>query len=248
MTFGGFGDGDGKFGDLGYNMRMHCDSTGNVYIVDQAQGRVQVFDNDCNFLRNWNALSASSGWMDCNLENGKYYTGGSGTLNEYDLYGNLLQQYYYPPHDGSSGENRLLVFNNRVFTVSFYYHWANIFEFSENEPPTANAGPDQVIFDSVTLDGSGSSDSDGTIASWEWTLTHRTNSSFNRAASGEKPTVSNLAAGFYDVVLMVTDDSGATDTDSMLLGAAGIWDINGDGKLGLSETIYILQILSGVRP
>lgn len=113
--------------------------------------------------------------------------------------------------------------------------------------PVANAGPDQLVFGEVTLDGSASSDTDGTITPWEWTLTHRTNSSFNRTASGKKPTVSNLAAGFYDVVLTITDNCGKIGTDTMLLGAAGPWDINDDEKLGLAEIIHILQTLSGVR-
>jgi len=40
-----------------------------------------------------------------------------------------------------------------------------------NKPPTAIAGPDQVItlpIDSVLLDGSSSSDPDGTISEWLW--------------------------------------------------------------------------------
>lgn len=115
------------------------------------------------------------------------------------------------------------------------------------DPPTANAGPDQIVFNEVTLDGSQSNDPDGTITSWDWTFTHRTDASLNRTASGEKPTVSNLAAGFYDVTLVVTDNDGAVDTDTMLLGVAGTWDINDDDKLGLAEIIFILQTLSGVR-
>ncbi len=41
-----------------------------------------------------------------------------------------------------------------------------------NKPPLAVAGPDVVItlpMDSVLLDGSGSSDPDGTISAWLWT-------------------------------------------------------------------------------
>ena len=40
-----------------------------------------------------------------------------------------------------------------------------------NKPPTAVAGPDQVITlppDSVSLDGSSSNDPDGTISEWLW--------------------------------------------------------------------------------
>ena len=41
-----------------------------------------------------------------------------------------------------------------------------------NKPPVAIAGPDQVVTlpsDSVLLDGSSSSDPDGTISDWLWT-------------------------------------------------------------------------------
>jgi predicted phosphodiesterase len=44
---------------------------------------------------------------------------------------------------------------------------------NEGNPPTANTGQDQTVNEgvTVTLDGSGSSDSDGTIASYAWTQT-----------------------------------------------------------------------------
>lgn len=42
-----------------------------------------------------------------------------------------------------------------------------------NQPPTANAGPDQSVAAATqfTLDGTGSQDSDGTIIEWRWTQT-----------------------------------------------------------------------------
>lgn len=42
-----------------------------------------------------------------------------------------------------------------------------------NQPPTANAGPDQSVAAGVefTLDGTGSQDSDGTIVEWRWSQT-----------------------------------------------------------------------------
>lgn len=90
-----------------------------------------------------------------------------------------------------------------------------------NISPTSEAGGDQVVFDSVTLDASGSTDSDGSLTSYQWSLQHRTNSAYNRSAEGINPTVTQLENGFYDVTLTVTDDSGLTDTDSMELAALG---------------------------
>ncbi len=113
--------------------------------------------------------------------------------------------------------------------------------------PIANAGPDQIVFGKVILDGSQSSDEDGSIVSYQWQLYHKENSAYNKNADGKTPTVSNLEKGFYEVTLTVTDNDSATAQDTMLLCAAGKWDINDDNKLGMSEVIYILQILSDVR-
>ncbi len=86
-----------------------------------------------------------------------------------------------------------------------------------NQPPTANAGPDQTVADtggdgseSVTLDGSGSSDSDGTITSYVW------REGATQIATGVGPTAS-LAVGVHTVTLEVTDNGGATATDTVVI-------------------------------
>jgi hypothetical protein len=132
--------------------------------------------------------------------------------------------------------------------------------------PLADAGSDQIISATVTLDGTKIYPAKN-IISWEWTLRHRTNTAYNRTASGQKPTVSGLGVGFYDVTLTVMDDSAKTYTDTMLLVATGTgtgqytqqqldqavleerqkWDAGGDGKVGLEEAIRALQVTSGAR-
>jgi hypothetical protein len=87
-----------------------------------------------------------------------------------------------------------------------------------NLPPVADAGDNQVVYDTATLDGSGSHDPDGTIASYSWDLQHRDNLD-HRVVGGVNPTVSGLEHGFYFVTLTVTDSDGNTATDEMLLGA-----------------------------
>ena len=88
-----------------------------------------------------------------------------------------------------------------------------------NLPPVADAGDNRVVYNKVTLDGSGSQDPDGTIVSYEWVLEHKDNPAYNKTATGENPTVSDLQHGFYFVTLTVTDNLGGTATDEMLLGA-----------------------------
>lgn len=68
-----------------------------------------------------------------------------------------------------------------------------------------------------TFDGSGSSDSDGSIVSYAWV--------FGDGSTGSGGTVSHAygAAGTYDVGLTVTDDDGATGSasESVVVGEAG---------------------------
>jgi hypothetical protein len=97
--------------------------------------------------------------------------------------------------------------------------------------PQADAGPDQIVFDEITLDGSLSDHPDGETISYQWQLNHRENSDFNRNATGINPTVSDLKKGFYDVTLIVEDDEGRTDTDRMFFSATGPkgdFDFDGD--------------------
>ena len=86
---------------------------------------------------------------------------------------------------------------------------------SSNQPPVADAGPDQSVEASgpdgasVTLDGSGSTDPDGDTLSYEWTGPFGT-------AGGATPSVS-LPLGASTVTLTVTDPSGESSTDTVTI-------------------------------
>ena len=86
-----------------------------------------------------------------------------------------------------------------------------------NQDPTANAGPNQTVIDSdengsetVTLDGSGSSDAEGPIASFAWTEGGAS------VGTGPNPAVT-LAVGPHTITLTVTDGDGATASDQVIV-------------------------------
>ncbi len=86
-----------------------------------------------------------------------------------------------------------------------------------NQPPVANAGADQTLTDSdnngselVTLDGSGSSDSDGLIFNYSWYLMG------TQIASGVSPQVV-IPLGAHEITLVVTDDDGDQSIDLVLI-------------------------------
>jgi chitodextrinase len=86
-----------------------------------------------------------------------------------------------------------------------------------NQPPVANAGTSKTItlpVDSTTLDGTKSSDPDGTIASYSWSEVSGPSTATIVGSSTATPTVSGLVQGEYVFQLTVTDNSGATNTNA----------------------------------
>jgi len=93
------------------------------------------------------------------------------------------------------------------------HSYALSLNFTKNLPPMPDAGPDQIINlgDSITLDGSASSDSDGTITDYTWYE--------NGVAKGSAPTLnlSELTAGTHTFTLNVTDNDGDSSSDTVIV-------------------------------
>ncbi|RKZ61594.1 MAG: hypothetical protein DRQ44_11650, partial [Gammaproteobacteria bacterium] len=79
-----------------------------------------------------------------------------------------------------------------------------------NTPPTANAnGPySGTTGNNVSFSSAGSSDSDGNIVAYNW------NFGDGSSSNNANPNHAYVAAGTYNVSLTVTDNDGATDSDS----------------------------------
>jgi hypothetical protein len=87
-----------------------------------------------------------------------------------------------------------------------------------NKPPIANAGQDIKIvlpLDSLTLDGKSSSDPDGKIIAWEWTMIGGASAVAINFSITEQASVRNLVAGEYQFELKVSDDGGLFSRDTV---------------------------------
>lgn len=88
-----------------------------------------------------------------------------------------------------------------------------------NKPPVANAGLDKSItlpVNSTIINGTGT-DPDGTISSYAWSFITGPSTPALVNQNTANVTVNNLAAGSYTFRLKVTDNSGASATDDVLV-------------------------------
>jgi len=87
-----------------------------------------------------------------------------------------------------------------------------------NAAPVAVAGNDQTITlptSSVTVNGSSSTDADGTIASYQWTKIAGPTQGTIVSPAQAQTVINNLGQGVYRFELTVTDNKGATDKDTV---------------------------------
>ncbi|MFA6046218.1 MAG: matrixin family metalloprotease, partial [Phycisphaerales bacterium] len=121
-----------------------------------------------------------------------------------------------------------------------------------NVGPTANAGTDIVVTDSdnngmetVLLDGSLSTDADGTISTYQWS------EGATVLATVPTPTTQvSFGVGTHVVQLLVTDNQGATGVDTVLVsvvagGPSCDPDVNQDGNADQGDIDYLVNVVAG---
>jgi len=99
----------------------------------------------------------------------------------------------------------------------------------KNKQPIAIAGPDRIItlpIDSLRLDGTGSTDTDGKISKWLWTKISGP-ASFNINKPSDSATkIKALVAGVYQFELKVTDNGGLSARDTMRIIVDSVFTTN----------------------
>ena len=126
---------------------------------------------------------------------------------------------------------------------------------SANSIPSADAGPDQTVssFDAVTLDGSASTDSDGTIAGYAWTQTTGGDVVLDETVPA-MPTFSAPNVGADEILtfeLVVTDNDGAASlADSVIISinptlALPFTDDFTDGNFEFNAQVSAVAVTAG---
>jgi hypothetical protein len=114
-----------------------------------------------------------------------------------------------------------IVGTNVTITATEGMQWLEVtYENPANIPPVADAGTDQTIqlpTNQVTVDGSGSSDEDGTITTYAWTKISGPATFTITSPSSVSTTITGLVEGTYVFRLTVTDNDGGADTDDITI-------------------------------
>jgi len=163
-----------------------------VWVTSDSSLLTKFYHN--NFIDNLNQVSdfgSGTIWDDGYLSGGNYWSDYTGEDSDGDGIGDT-----YVPHLGLDNYPLMKPFGDT----------------GDITPPVADAGPDQMIFQgmTVTFDGSGSYD-DVSIKSYMWTFTDET----LKALTGFRPTYRFKNVGNFDVTLNVTDYFGKWDTNTM---------------------------------
>lgn len=109
--------------------------------------------------------------------------------------------------------------------------------YRSNKPPVIKTGPDQTYttaVSSITLDGSGSYDPDGTIAAYAWSKDFGPSCTITSPSSA-KTTVTGMTAGIYRFKLKITDNKGASVTDTIRITNGGGSTSGGGGTTGTNQ-------------
>jgi len=124
---------------------------------------------------------------------------------------------------GTDADNsEWIVYASDTFENLGFHVWSG--GGGDNLAPVANAGQDQTVeYDiEVTLDGSSSLDPDGSIAGYLWAQISGTTVTLTNAATSIASFTSPSSDATLIFTLLVTDDEGATDTDTLTVNVMDI--------------------------
>lgn len=99
-----------------------------------------------------------------------------------------------------------------------------------NQSPNASFSVNHTSGEAVSFNASGSSDSDGSVASYEW--------NFDDGSTGSGEAISHTfdSAGEYTVELIVTDDQGATDSTTKSISVSPPPNESPNASFSVSQT------------
>jgi hypothetical protein len=144
-----------------------------------------------------------------------------------------FKYYYYASHSSTG------TYSYTIWAKDTSGNWnsnSSDFVIEDTSNPSADAGKNQTIDvgNSTTFDGYGSTDNTGMISTYTWTI--EINGNIVETLSGVTASYTFDTVGTYIVKLEVTDPSGNSGTDTIIVTVRSI-DSDGDGLMDDEEEI-----------
>ena len=201
-TVGGLNDPEGGIGQ--WESEFYVESDGSGYTTDFGYGETLPYTFDLSEAGNENDEPVLAANSNATFSLYQFTDGSGGGTSE----GNGIDI------SGESADITLTMSDGSSYN----------FTIIPAEPPQSDAGSDFTIDEGTTgaLDGSGSSDPDGNIVTYEWAITDNPGGASVSITDADNtdPTATFDASGadvdgdqVVEVTLTVTDDDGVTDTD-----------------------------------
>jgi len=128
FSFGSAGTGDGE---LNYPTDVAVDDSGNIYVADSYNNRIQKFDSDGNYLAQWGFLGSEDGQFHrpYSIEyapDGNLYVGdhGNNRIQIFDTDGNYIDKFSTTGRPGDS----FIAENGDIYVPDFINHMVRWFD------------------------------------------------------------------------------------------------------------------------
>jgi len=157
-----------------------------------------------------------------------------------------VQACFYPNVDGNTGPGYEPDTNpNCDEDILVMEAYSNTCELSQNEDPTSDAGPDQTMSynQPTTLDGTGSSDPDGTIESYQWSQISGTTVSLSSPDQATTMFTAPPQEGELLFKLLVTDNASASDVDTVSVFIVNT-NINPNADAGPDQAVALSELVT----
>jgi len=153
---------------------------------------------------------------------------------------------YYPDMDGNTGPGYEPDTNpNCDEDILVMETYSNSCELSQNENPSSDAGPDQTMSynQEVTLDGTGSSDSDGTIESYLWSQISGDAVLLSTPEQATTTFTTPTQEGEMLFKLLITDNEFASDSDTVSVTVVNT-NINPNADAGSDQVVGFSELVT----
>ena len=153
---------------------------------------------------------------------------------------------FYPDVDGNTGPGYEPETNpNCDEDILVMESFSNTCDLSENQSPVSNAGLNQTTSYNqvVTLDGSASTDSDGTISSYAWSQISGTGVELSSPSEQTTTFTSPSVEGDLVFRLVVIDDQSASDSDTITVSIVNT-NINPIAVAGEDQLVGVSELVT----